>query len=323
MDALVLDLADRSATRANDLWLREERGSLSLRAADVSPWAVLRRLGRGVLGRGADRSLLDWRDVEFLRGDPRAAQQGHDYHRRIASLPATEIAHLAEALPYLHAAELLTLIPDGVGADTLEAMSSERQLQVFEELDEDQAARILALMAPDIAADLLGRLEPQDVRRWLNRLPPGQSERVTALLRYPEDTAGGIMTNDVIVVPERLTLPEARDALREPLAEPDFVYYVYAVDDERSRRLRGVLSLRELLIGRDDQSVSEVMRADVLAVDPRQSALEAAQLVADNGFAALPCVGPDGRLLGAITIDAAMEQLAPPSWRRQAPRVFS
>src|SRR5207244_3617876 len=132
LDALVLDLEHRHAARANDLWLREDEGRLLLRGVDLSAWAILRRVARGALGRGADRHLLDWKHVEFLRGDPTAARAGRDYHRRVASLPPRQIAGLTEALPYLHAAELLLLLPDALAADVLEAMSPERQLQVFE-----------------------------------------------------------------------------------------------------------------------------------------------------------------------------------------------
>src|SRR5438477_116527 len=124
------------AMRANDLWLRLEGGRLWLRAADVSPWAVLRRLARGLLGRGGERQLVDWGDIEFLRGNPRVAQAGGDYHRRIARLTPPAIARLADEIPYHHAAELLTLIPDATAADALEAMAPERQLQVFEDLEE-------------------------------------------------------------------------------------------------------------------------------------------------------------------------------------------
>src|SRR5205085_12519727 len=112
LDALVLDISRVQAMRANDLWLREEDGAFHLCAADVSPWAVLRRLARGALGRGADRRLVDWKDLEFLRGDPEAARLGGDYHRRIARLPAVMIARLATSVPYRHSAELLTLLPD-------------------------------------------------------------------------------------------------------------------------------------------------------------------------------------------------------------------
>ena len=86
MDALIVDVGRRHTLRANDLWLREEHGQLWLAGADASPWAVVRRLGRGVFGRGAERRLVDWKDIEFLRGDPTAARQGRDYHRQIQRL---------------------------------------------------------------------------------------------------------------------------------------------------------------------------------------------------------------------------------------------
>lgn len=323
LDALVIDLEHCQATRANDLWLEARDGHLYLAGADLSPWAVLRRLGRGRLGRGPAQDLLDWKCVEFLRGDPGAARAGGDYHRRIATLPAAAVAHLANAVPYLHAAELLTLLPDPLAADALETMRPERQLQVVEALDEDQALRLLALVAPDAATDLVGRLAPSRAQRVLEALPPLQAERILDLLRYPEDTAGGIMTNDVVIAQAHLSAGEARVALREQLAGPDFVYYVYVVDDERAGRLRGVLTLRDLLLADDARPLAEVMTTSPAVVSPVQTALEAARQVADHGLAALPVVADDGRLLGAITVDAALGWIAPESWRDQAPRVFS
>ena len=111
IDALVLDLHSR-ATRANDLWLEEENGKLLLKAADASSLAILRRLSRGLLGSGPSRAAYDWKYIEFLRGDPNAVKNGAGYHVRIERLPPGEIAGLCSSLPYLHAAELLTLLPD-------------------------------------------------------------------------------------------------------------------------------------------------------------------------------------------------------------------
>jgi magnesium transporter len=323
LDALVLDLENRQAVRANDLWLYEDSGSLLLRAVDIGAWAVLRRLGQGLLGRGVDRNLVDWKHVEFLRGDPQAARAGRDYHRRVAARPPAEIARLIDAIPYLHAAELLTLIPDPIAADVLEAMTPERQVQVFEELDEDQALRLLVLMAPDVAADLLGRLAPQLAERHLNAMPHVQRERVVELLRYPDDSVGGIMTNDVILVPGQLTVGAARAVLREQLMGPDFVYYVYIVDDEPTRNLLGVLTLRDFLVADETRRLEEVMNAAILTVDPLAPAQVAARQLADNHLMALSVVSRTGRLLGAVTIDAAMAQIAPPAWREQGLRVFS
>lgn len=323
LDSLVLDVANREATRANDLWLEQSDGKLALRAADLSPWAVIRRLGRGRLGVGRNKNLLDWAHVEFLRGDPRAARAGGDYHHRVADLQPAVIARLVDAISYVHAAELLTLIPDSAAADALEAMSEERQLQVFEELEEDQAVRLLALMAPDAAADLVGRLEPARVARSLEALPEPERQRLILLLSFPRDTAGGIMTNDVVAAPMTLTVVEARESMREQLSRPDFVYYVYVVDDVASDRLRGVLTLRDLTVARDEQRLEELMNPGLVTINPLEPAIGAARKVAEEHFAALPVVADDGQLLGAITVDAAMARLAPAGWRDQAPKVFS
>src|SRR5205823_3715705 len=133
----------------------------------------------------------------------------------------------------------LTLISDEFAADTLEVMKAERQTQVFEELDEDQALRLLALMAPDLAADLLGRLHPERAQHFLEALAVERRALIIDLLRYPEDTAAGIMTNQVVTLTPDLTVSEARRAIRDELREPDFVYYVYVLDNPESRHLEG------------------------------------------------------------------------------------
>ena len=323
MDALVVDVGHRQTLRANDLWFREQDGRLWLAGADASPWAVLRRLGRGLLGRGAERRLVDWKDLEFLRGDPQAARQGQDYHRQITRLQPAEIARLLEALPYLHAAELLTLIPDPIAADTLEAMTSERQVQVIQVLEEDQAVRLLALMAPEAAADLLGALKPKRARQLLLQIPEEQRSLIVDLLRYPDDTAGGIMTNQLVCVPASLRVGEARRDLKQRIGAPDFAHYLYVIDAADTRHLEGVVSLRDFAVADDQQLIGALMNPHVTSIDALAPAAEAARRVAEQHLAALPVTSRDGRLLGAITVDAAMAQLAPAAWRDQAPRIFS
>jgi magnesium transporter len=323
LDALILDLQNRRATRANDLWLEPENNQLLLRGADTSFRAVVRRLTLGRYGPIAKSALYDWKYVEFLRGDPDAVRNGEGYHLRVARLPPGEIARLTDLLPYLHASELITLLPDSRAVDTLEALSPERQLQVFEELEEKQALALLTLMAPDVAADLVGRLPTKIMRRYLNKLPPVQSERLIELLRYPEDTVGGIMTNDLVCARADLTVAKARETLREPLKTPDFVFIIYVVDNHKSRRLRGQISLRNLITADDDKRLDEIMDPFLITLNPLSPAREAAHRVIDTHVAALPVIGDEGQLLGLVTIDAAIAQAAPPVWRTQAPRIFS
>jgi magnesium transporter len=323
LDALILDLQNRRATRANDLCLEEENGKLLLRSADTGFGAILRRLTGGRYGPISRDALYDWKYVEFLRGDPDAVRSEAGQRLRISRLPPGEIARLADSLPYLHAAELITLLADPKAADTLEAMMPERQLQVFEELEEEQALRLLALMAPDIATDLVGRLQTKTMRRYLERLPRKQAERIIELLHYPEDTVGGIMTNDVVFARGSLTVAEAREKLRGPLKNPDFVFLIYIVKNEKSRRLQGLISIRNLITADDNERLEEIMDPYVTTLNPLDPAGEAAYRVIDSHLAALPVVDEKGQLLGVVTVDAAVAQVAPPSWSAQAPRVFS
>jgi CBS domain-containing protein len=324
LDSLVLDLENCHAARANDLCLQPRGDSLLLRAVDVSPWAIVRRLGHGLFGAGVRVAhLVDWKNVEFLRGDPNLARVNGDYHRRIAKLKPAQIARLTDALPYLHAAELLSLLPEELAADVIELMMPERQVQVFEELEDRQGTRLLGLMGPDAAADLVGSLSPSIARRCLGKLPERQRARLMQLLQYPSDTAGGIMTNDLIVVSGHLTAGEARQALRQRRGEPDFVYNMYAVEEEeRAGRLLGILSVRDLLMADDKQRIEDLLQTDFLALAPMEPADRAAEMVAENSLVAAPVLDEDGRLLGAVTIDAALAQLVPRSWRER-PRVFS
>jgi magnesium transporter len=131
------------------------------------------------------------------------------------------------------------------------------------------------------------------------------------------------MTNDLVTVPASLTVREAHRALHERLQKSDFVYFVYIVEDEQTQRLCGVMTLRELLIADEERCVREVMQRYLVTSQPLEPAHTAAYRLIDSGLAALPVVGDDGQVLGALTVDAAVAQVAPARWRTQAPRVFT
>ena len=323
LDALVLDLFKRVATRANDLLLEEENGKLLLKAADTSSLAVLRRLSRGMFGRRPSRALSDWKYIEFLRGDPHAVNTGADYHMRIKRLPPGEIAGLCSSLPYLHAAELLTLLPDEIAADTLTAMLPDRQVQVFGELEDEQAIRLLARMRANDAANLLRRLTVDSTKSFLKRLPETRSEKLVDLLRYPEATVGGIMTNDMVTLTLDQTVREALLKLRDHLKQTDFTHFLYVVESEASRLLRGTTTLQELIVADDKSRLNEIMNIYVMTLDPLEPADAGAYRVLDSHLAAMPVIGHEKQLLGIVTVDAAVMQVAPQSWTVQAPKIFS
>ena len=321
LDGLILDLGQRRVTRANDLWLEESGGCLQLCAADTGLRAVARRLTGGRVGGSQPSTHLDWKYVEFLRGNPEAVRAGAGYHRRIVRLPAGEIASLAQALPYLHVAELLALLPAKLAADTLQRLPPEQQLQAFEELEDSYALEVLVCLAPDVAADLVGQLTTSRARRLLNTLPEKASQRIVELLRYPEDSVGGIMTNDLVTTTGDLTAARARKTLREALRGPAFVHFIYVLEDNDSRKLRGVISLRDLMVADDDQRLETLMNPYLLTLSPLEPARHAAHRLLNSQLAALPVVGDAGQLLGAVTVDMALSQVTPP--HQPSARVFA
>lgn len=324
LDALILDLLGRRTTRVGDLRLNEdEEKKLRLKGADAGLAAMVRRVTRGRFGGPRADSLFDWKYVEFLRGDPRAVDNGAGYRLRINRLPAGEIARLADYVPYLHAAELLKLLPDEKAADVLQAMSVERQTQVIEELPEDEAVDLVCRMSPDLATDLVGRLDLDTMRRWLSRMPRKSRDRIVELLRYPEDSVGGVMLNDIICLSAATTGAGANEAIRQKLSDVDFTSVIFIVDDVDGRKLRGAMPLRELLTAPDDRPLEEMMDPYLEPLDPFGSARDAAYRLVGGQLAAMPVINPEGRLLGAMTIEAAIALLVPPTSGLQGLRVFS
>lgn len=323
LDALILDLQNRRATRANDLWLEKRDGKLVLSRADVSAGAIFRRLSFNWWRLIDERNLCDWRYVEFLRGNAQAVRNGAGYHLRIAKLAPGEIAGLIDLIPYLHAAELIVLLPDGLAADVLELTSPAKRLQIFEELDEEQGRKLFSLLAPETATKIVKELTPKQARRVLEILPKDSSAKILELLEYPEGTVGSLMTNDIVFVPVDSTVQEACDFLSERLKTPNFVYFVYIVDDEQTRRLRGVISLRHLFTSEPEDKIADVMDAFVSVLSPMDAASAASFRLIDSHLAGMPVVDEKEKLLGVLTIDAAVSAVAPRSWRDQAPRIFS
>ena len=322
MDALVLDLLGRRTTRVCDLWLEEEDDALRLKGADAGLLALLRRVSGGLIGRPRKSALFDWKYVEFLRGDPTAVASGAGYRLRINRLPAGEIARLADFVPYLHAAELLQLLPDEKAADVLQAMSLERQLQVIEELDEDDAVDLLRRMSPDLATDLMGRLHIDTMRRYITKLPPDRREKIIELLRYPADSVGGLMINDLIALPAATTAADAQEKVHDKIKSTEFVSLIFVIDEPEGK-LRGSLSLRELLSADPKARLEDLMYPYLETLDAYESAADAAHRIVGGQLEAMPVTNAQGRLVGAMTIAAALSVLMPLSNGPGRLKIFS
>jgi magnesium transporter len=310
LDKQLVDIEGRRVIRANDLQLVLADGALRVVGVCVSGRALLRRLaGRYGHGLAPGERVISWEDVEgFAVRNPQVRLRVK--YEKLSRLHPVEIAHIVEDLSVRQGAELVAALNDEVAADTLE------------ELSEEQRADILEHMGPDDAADALAELDEEKAESLLKRMEAEEAQDVRELMTYEEDTAGGIMTTDYVAMPFEITAAQAIARLRALDWKPEFLHYVYLVDDDEHEKLLGVLSLRNLILADPQTPLAEIVEPEFRSAAPDDDAVKVAQLMAEYNLVALPVLDAGGILQGIVTIDDAMEWVLPEPVRHRLPRIF-
>lgn len=314
LDRQIVDLHGNKVVRVNDLRLSESNSHLVLTGVDVSQKALLRRLGfektlsklLQVIGVELPDRTIPWNYVAPLE------VQQHDLRltvtqSQLSGMHPTDIADIIEQLEPYHRERLLDLFSEIRAAESISEVESGKQAAVIEDLPETRASNLLEIMAPDEAADILAILPRDKAERLLNIMGVEEAGIIRELLGYRKDSAGGRMTPELLTIPSHYTSRECIQFLRRKAPDAETFYYLYVVDDEG--RLKGVVSLRDLLTSPADRSVEDFMNRDVLAVgiDDDQ------ELVADTmrryNFLALPVVDDANMIKGIITVDDMIDVL--------------
>jgi len=235
-------------------------------------------------------------------------KKGQELKEIIDDLYPTEFTELTDYLPLEQTIEIFKLLKDDEKiAELLSELNSELQAKIMEALGKEKASDILEEMDTDEAVDFLGEIAPQESRELLDLMPKEEAEGIEELLKYEENTAGSIMTNEFIALPEDLTAEEAINKIRELSPEAEMIYYVYIID--KKERLIGVISLRDLIIANPKAKISEIMEEDVISVLDTEDQETVARVISDYDFLALPVIDKRGILLGIIMVDDIIDVL--------------
>jgi len=218
-----------------------------------------------------------------------------------------DLADVAEALPEGFVRAFLAALPKERAAEVLEYLDEELRTQFFEELSTGEAASIMAEMTPDERADALEGLDEEIADEILSAFTPAEKAETERLLQYDPYTAGGLMTTEFVSVDETLTVEEALLAVRSMAraGRREAMYTIYTVD--ASGRLRGVLSLRELLAAPEGARISELAWTEVVSVTPDTLQEAVSQVTSNYDLVALPVVDSFRRLLGVVTVDDVID----------------
>lgn len=168
-------------------------------------------------------------------------------------------------------------------------------------MSEEEARLITDEISTDDATDLLADIDESTQKRVLSLFEDESRDDITDLLTYEEDTAGGLMTTEFVVVPVFVEVEKAIELIRSFAPDAETIYYIYVIDG--SNRLVGILSLRELIVAHPNSTVAEIMIPDVLSVNVHADQEEVADLMSKYNLLALPVVDDEEHILGIITVD--------------------
>lgn len=221
-------------------------------------------------------------------------------------------ADIAEAYRELDLREAiyLYLLMDGdKAADVLMELDEEDRHKLLKELPNELIAkRFVDNMETDDAVDLMRELDEDTQEEILSHIEDvEQAGDIVDLLKYDEDTAGGLMGTEMIVVNENWSMPKCIDEMRMQAEDMSEIYYVYVIDDDE--RLKGVLPLQKLITHPSVSKIRHVMKKDPIAVRDSDSIEEVTETIEKYDLVALPVVDSIGRLVGRITIDDVMDEV--------------
>ncbi len=202
---------------------------------------------------------------------------------------------------------LVGLLEPRTCADVISYLPGEEQVRLVETMSSDRAAHLLHHMPHDERADLVTRLDEDKVDAILPKLAHAEREDIRRLAGYEPGTAGAVMTTDYAALPPHVTVREALDRLRHEAPDRETIYYSYVIDAER--KLIGLISLKDLILGRPRVRIEDIMKTDLIFASVDEDQEEVARKIEDYDLIAIPIVDAQGKLVGIVTHDDAMDIL--------------
>lgn len=224
------------------------------------------------------------------------------------TLPAPDLATVFEDLPEEKLPVLFRLCPKDLAADVFAELTPATQQQLIDGLTDTELKAVVDELFVDDATDLVEEMPANVVKRILAQAEPATRRMINELLKYPEDSAGGVMTTELMALRPDMTVAQAMDTIRENGFDKETINNCYVTDS--SRRLVGVVSLRALVLAKNtEEPIKDLMDSNVVSVSTTTDQEDVSKLFEKYGFLAIPVVDAENRLVGIVTIDDAISIL--------------
>ncbi len=240
------------------------------------------------------RELLDTKQYTRLR-------------QLLAELNEADIAALMEELEEEEILKIYRILPKDLAADVFSYLEVDSQQMIISSLSEREAGSVIDNLMADDAVDLLEEMPANVVDRLLANANPDTRKAINQLLRYPEDSAGSIMTVEYVALKEHFTVEQAIERIRAVGLTSETIEICYVLD--ASRRLVGTVALRYLLLGQGDDLVRDIMHENVISINTLMDQEQAAAQFKKYDFTVMPVVDNEDRMVGVITVDDIVDIL--------------
>lgn len=223
----------------------------------------------------------------------------------LTTLRPADIAIILESVDNTKLPLVFRLLPKELAAEAFVEMESDQQEVLIRSFSDAELKEVVDELYVDDAVDIVEEMPANVVSRILRQADPDMRKMINEILKYPEDSAGSIMTTEYVELRPDMSADDAIKRIRRTGIDKETIYTCYVTD--KDRRLIGAITLKTLLLSEDETLISEIMREDAVCVNTLEDQEEAAKALSKYDLQAIPVVDQEGRLVGIITIDDAID----------------
>ena len=224
---------------------------------------------------------------------------------RLVEMNEVDIASFMEELDSEKTVVVFRMLPKELATDVFAELEPEQQQQIVTSITDYELGAIINDLYVDDAVDMLEELPANVVKRVLKNSNPEQRKLLNQFLKYPEDSAGSVMTAEFVNLKKNMTVADAFEYIRRHGVDKETIYTCYVTDD--TRRLQGVVTVKDLLMSSYETKIDDIMDDNVIKVTTTEDQEEVANLFNEYNLLALPVVDNEERLVGIITVDDVMD----------------
>jgi sporulation protein YlmC with PRC-barrel domain/CBS domain-containing protein len=319
LDQQIIDTSGRKVVRVNDIDLSEQsvNDTVEMRVThvDVGLTGAARRLLHGVASPGLIRGIatrlptrtIPWEFVNLIESDPLRRVKLRITHQKLERMHPADLADIMEELSPVERHSIISSLDEETAAEALGELDKRLTSQIVETLDPEKAADILEEMDPDQAADVIAGLTAETSRDVLREMPGDEAREVRELLKFEENSAGGMMNTDFIYVSEEATTEEVIAWIQEKDIDLEQLDTVFLID--LNAKLSGAVAVGRLLLSPPAEQMQALKSEPLLSIPPDAQDKEVFELFDKYNLHSLAVVNEEGHPIGAIAVDDIVTRL--------------